>query len=60
MSDPLSKAATASEIAHAVASRKVKASTVIEAALKRIEAAEPTVNAFTDIVAERAKKRAPR
>ena len=58
MSDPLSKAATAGEVAHAVATHKVKAAAVVEAALKRIEAAEPTVNAFTDIVAERARKRA--
>jgi len=36
----------------------VKATAVIEATLKRIAAAEPTVNAFTDIVAERARKRA--
>jgi aspartyl-tRNA(Asn)/glutamyl-tRNA(Gln) amidotransferase subunit A len=58
MSDPLSKAATASEIARAVMSGKVKASAVIDAALARIEAAEPTVNAFTDVVAQRARKRA--
>ncbi len=58
MSDPLSKAATAAEIARAVASGKVKASAVVDAALRRIEAAEPTVNAFTDIVADRARKRA--
>jgi len=58
MSDPLSKAATAAEIARAVAGGQVKASAVIEAALKRIAAAEPAINAFTDIVAERAKKRA--
>jgi aspartyl-tRNA(Asn)/glutamyl-tRNA(Gln) amidotransferase subunit A len=58
MNDVLSKAATAAEIARAVGSGKVKASAVVEAALKRIEAAEPTVNAFTDIVAERARKRA--
>jgi len=58
MSDPLSKAATAAEIARAVAGGAVEAGAVIEAALKRIEAAEPTVNAFTDIVAERARKRA--
>jgi len=58
MSDLLSKAATAAEIARAVAAGKVKASAVVEAALKRIAAAEPTVNAFTDIVAERARKRA--
>ncbi|HTE79391.1 MAG TPA: amidase family protein, partial [Reyranella sp.] len=58
MSDPLSKAATVAEIARAVAGGTVKAAAVVDAALKRIEAAEPTVNAFTDIVAERAKKRA--
>jgi len=58
MSDPLSKTATATEIAGAVMSGKVKAAAVIDATLKRIKAAEPTVNAFTDVVAERAKKRA--
>src|SRR3954469_24933073 len=58
MSDPLSKAATASEIARAVMSGKAKAGAVVEAALKRIAAAEPTVNAFTDLVANRAANRA--
>jgi AtzE family amidohydrolase len=58
MSDPLSKEATATEIAGAVMSGKVKAAAVIDATLKRIAASEPTVNAFTDIVAERARKRA--
>src|SRR5262245_37096520 len=58
MSDPLSKAATAAEIARAVAGGKVKASAVVEAALTRIDVTEPTVNAFTDVVAERARKRA--
>jgi aspartyl-tRNA(Asn)/glutamyl-tRNA(Gln) amidotransferase subunit A len=58
MTDVLLKAATAKEIANAVMSGKAKASAVVEAALKRIEAAEPTVNAFTDIVAVRARKRA--
>jgi 1-carboxybiuret hydrolase len=58
MSDVLSRAATAAEIAHEVARGAVKAVAVVDAALKRIEAAEPTVNAFTDIVAERARKRA--
>ena len=58
MNDPLSKAATAAEIARAVSTGKVTASAVVDAALARIKAAEPTVNAFTDIVAERAKKRA--
>ena len=58
MSDVLTKTMTASEIAAAVATGKVKAGAVVDAALARIAAAEPTVNAFTDIVAERAKKRA--
>ena len=58
MSDVLSKAATAAEIARAVSSGQVTAGAVVDAALARIAAAEPTVNAFTDIVAERARKRA--
>lgn len=58
MSDPLSKAATAADIARAVSHGRVKAAAVVEAALQRIAAAEPVVNAFTDIVAERARKRA--
>lgn len=58
MSDPLSKAATATEIARAIAGGKVKAAAVIDATLKRIAASEPTINAFTDVVAERAVKRA--
>jgi aspartyl-tRNA(Asn)/glutamyl-tRNA(Gln) amidotransferase subunit A len=58
VTDILSKAATASEIARAVMSRHVKASDVVEAALARIDAAEPTVNAFTDVVAQRARRRA--
>src|SRR5471032_2909540 len=58
MTDILSKQATAADIARSVSSGKVKASAVIEATLKRIAAAEPTVNAFTDIVANRARRRA--
>jgi len=58
MSDVLSKAATATEIAGDVMSGKAKAVAVVEAALKRIAAAEPTVNAFTDVVADRARRRA--
>src|SRR5262245_55627361 len=58
MSDPLSKQATARDIARAVMSGKAKASDVIAATLKRIEEAEPTVNAFTDVVADRARRRA--
>ena len=52
------QAATASGIARALMSGKVKAAAVIEAALTRIETSEPTVNAFTDVVAARARKRA--
>ena len=40
MSDLLSKAATATEVAHAVMSGKAKARDVVDAALKRIAAAE--------------------
>jgi aspartyl-tRNA(Asn)/glutamyl-tRNA(Gln) amidotransferase subunit A len=58
MSDPLSKAATATEIARAVASGKVTAAAVVHEALSRITLCEPTVNAFTDVLAERAQKRA--
>src|SRR5258708_8572762 len=58
MTDALSKQATATDIAHAVMSGKAKASAVIEAALTRIETSEPTINAFTDVLAERARKRA--
>ncbi|MGE5149418.1 MAG: AtzE family amidohydrolase [Rhodospirillaceae bacterium] len=58
MSDPLSKAATAAEIARAVESGTVKASAVVHEALSRIALYEPTVNAFTDVLAERAQKRA--
>ena len=42
MSDPLSKQATAIEIARAVMSGKVKAVAVVEAALTRIETSEAT------------------
>ncbi len=58
MSDPLSKSATVSEIARAAMSRQVKAIDVVEAALARIESAESTINAFTDVVADRARRRA--
>jgi aspartyl-tRNA(Asn)/glutamyl-tRNA(Gln) amidotransferase subunit A len=58
VNDPASKAATAAEIARAVAAGKVTATDIVEAALMRIAEAEPAVNAFTDIVAERARRRA--
>ena len=54
IADPLSKDATASEIARAVMAGKVKAAAVIEATLTRIATSEPTINAFTDVVAARA------
>ena len=59
MSDPLSKQATASEIARAVMSGKAKAVAVVEAALTRIETSEARINAFTDVLAERARPSAP-
>jgi AtzE family amidohydrolase len=58
MSDPLSKVATAAEIARAVSAGKIKAAAVVHEVLSRIALYEPTVNAFTDVLAERAQKRA--
>jgi aspartyl-tRNA(Asn)/glutamyl-tRNA(Gln) amidotransferase subunit A len=49
---------TAAETATAVASGTMTALTATEAALARIAKREPTLNAFTDIVAERARDRA--
>src|SRR5262245_35872631 len=50
--------ATAGEIATAVAKGRVSAATVVEDALARITARDPVLNAFTDVLAERALKRA--
>src|SRR5215468_1873415 len=50
--------ASALDIASAVATGEVTASAVIEAALARIAAHNPTLNAFTDVAAERARARA--
>jgi aspartyl-tRNA(Asn)/glutamyl-tRNA(Gln) amidotransferase subunit A len=58
MIDPLSRQATASDIARAVMSGRVKAADVVEATLGRIETGDPAVNAFTDVTAERARRRA--
>jgi 1-carboxybiuret hydrolase len=58
MTDPLSKHATASDIARAVMGGKAKAGAVVEAALTRIELSQPTINAFTDTLADRARTRA--
>ncbi|WP_322514079.1 AtzE family amidohydrolase [Rhodopseudomonas palustris] len=49
---------TASEIAAAVTNRTMTALDATQAALARIAEAEPVLNAFTDIVAERARSRA--
>src|SRR5471032_1679237 len=48
----------ASEIAHAVAGRKMSALSVTDAALARIAAHDPVLNSFTDVVADRARTRA--
>ena len=50
--------ASASEIAAAVAGGKITASAVTEAALARIARRNPVFNAFTDVTAERARRRA--
>src|SRR5450432_3600740 len=49
---------SASEIAHAVAGRKMSALSVADAALARIAAHDPVLNSFTDVVADRARARA--
>lgn len=51
---------TASEIAAAVSSGAVSARAVTEAVLARIAAVDPTVNAFTDVTAARARATADR
>jgi 1-carboxybiuret hydrolase len=48
----------ASEIAHAVAGRKMSALAATDAALARIAARDPVLNCFTDVVADRARARA--
>jgi aspartyl-tRNA(Asn)/glutamyl-tRNA(Gln) amidotransferase subunit A len=48
----------ASDIARAVASKQIPALAVTEAALARIAAHNPLLNAFTDITAERARAKA--
>ena len=48
----------ASDIAQAVASRKLSALSVTEAALKRIAEHDPVLNSFTDVVADRARAKA--
>src|SRR4051812_9305365 len=48
----------ASEIARAVAGRKMSALAATDAALARIAKHDPALNSFTDVVAERARARA--
>ncbi len=50
--------ASAREIAGAVARGETSAATIVEAALARIEAHDRAINAFTAVVAERARARA--
>jgi aspartyl-tRNA(Asn)/glutamyl-tRNA(Gln) amidotransferase subunit A len=49
---------SASEIAAAVSSCKLTAAAVVDATLAKIASVDPKLNAFTDVVADRAKKRA--
>jgi 1-carboxybiuret hydrolase len=49
---------SASEIAHAVASRKMSALDAVEATLARIASHDSVLNAFTDVTAERARAKA--
>jgi AtzE family amidohydrolase len=58
MSDPLRADATAGEIAAAVRAGAITASAVVDAALTRIEAHNPAINAFTALAAARARERA--
>jgi AtzE family amidohydrolase len=55
---PVSSASSASELAAAVRGGESSAVAVAQAALDRIAATEPKVNAFTAVLAERALKRA--
>jgi 1-carboxybiuret hydrolase len=49
---------SAAEIAMAVSSRKVSAAQVVNATLAHIASVDPKLNAFTDVVADRARNRA--
>jgi len=51
-------AGTAGAIAAAVQARTISAAAMVDASLARIGAIDPEVNAFTDVVAERARARA--
>ncbi len=58
MTGPLSPWSSAAEIAMAVGTGAVSALAVTEAALARIAAADPGINAFTDVTADRARAEA--
>jgi aspartyl-tRNA(Asn)/glutamyl-tRNA(Gln) amidotransferase subunit A len=58
MRDPLGAEATAADIAAAVRAGNVTARAIVEAALARIERANPAINAFTAVAADRALARA--
>ena len=58
MTDARAGAATALDIARAVRSGAASARDVLEATLVRIEARNPVVNAFTVVIADRARARA--
>lgn len=58
MIDALGKDATATDIAAAVASGKATAAAVVEAALQRVDRLDGSYNAFTSLVADRARARA--
>ena len=58
MSDVIGKAATAAEIASSVSAGKTTASAVVDAALARIGTLDKTYNAFTSVVADRARSKA--
>jgi aspartyl-tRNA(Asn)/glutamyl-tRNA(Gln) amidotransferase subunit A len=49
---------SAAEIADAVSSRKLSAAQVVDATLQKIAGVDPKLNAFTDVVADRARQRA--
>src|SRR6266853_1629658 len=50
--------ASAADIAASVAAGRVAAGQIVEDALARIMAHDPVLNAFTDVLADRARKRA--
>jgi aspartyl-tRNA(Asn)/glutamyl-tRNA(Gln) amidotransferase subunit A len=58
VNDPTSPWASAAEIAHAVRSGACSAAAVAEAALERVRRANPRLNAYTEVTADRARAEA--